>query len=66
MKEQWKGFKTGKWMNEISIENFMQLNYRPYEGDESFLEGPTERTRIVVDLSLIHIYFKQRHKLYPL
>lgn len=49
MKEQWKGFKPGKWMDEISIEEFMQLNYHPYEGDDSFLAGPTERTTVVAN-----------------
>lgn len=47
MKTQWNGFKAGKWMSEISIEEFMLLNYTPYEGDERFLEGPTERTQSV-------------------
>ena len=49
MKEQWKGFKPGAWTEEISIEEFMQLNYHPYEGDESFLAGPTKRTEIVAE-----------------
>jgi len=43
--EQWKGFKEGNWCSEIDVRNFIQLNYKPYEGDESFLEGPTENTK---------------------
>lgn len=47
MKQQWQGFKEGKWENEIAVEEFIQLNYHPYFGDESFLAGPTERTEVV-------------------
>ncbi|HHW00668.1 MAG TPA: formate C-acetyltransferase [Clostridiaceae bacterium] len=43
--EQWKGFAEGNWCSEIDVRNFIQLNYKPYEGDESFLEGPTENTK---------------------
>jgi len=45
MFEQWNGFKSGIWQNEINVRDFIQLNYTPYEGDESFLCGPTERTK---------------------
>ena len=44
MFEQWNGFKSGNWQNAIDVRDFIQLNYTPYEGDESFLCGPTERT----------------------
>ena len=44
MFEQWNEFIPGKWQDEIDVHNFIQLNYTPYEGDESFLCGPTERT----------------------
>lgn len=47
MFKQWEGFKTGWWCEDIQVDNFILLNYKPYEGDESFLAGPTERTRIV-------------------
>ena len=47
MFEQWRGFKAGKWQDEINVRDFIQLNYTPYEGDESFLEGPTDRTKAV-------------------
>ena len=47
MFEQWNGFKTGKWQDEINVRDFIQCNYTPYEGDESFLAGATERTKMV-------------------
>ncbi len=42
--EQWKGFKKGDWQSEINVRDFIQHNYTPYEGDDSFLAGPTEKT----------------------
>ena len=44
MQEAWKGFTPGNWTHEIDVRDFIQLNYTPYEGDESFLAGPTEAT----------------------
>ena len=41
---QWNGFKAGNWQNEIDVRNFIQTNYTPYEGDESFLAAATPRT----------------------
>src|SRR5215831_3973014 len=43
----WNGFKPGLWQKEINVRDFIQQNYEPYEGDESFLAGPTERTRTI-------------------
>ncbi len=37
-------FKPGKWQSEINVRDFIQKNYTPYEGDSSFLAGPTEAT----------------------
>ncbi|HLA35492.1 MAG TPA: pyruvate formate lyase family protein, partial [Rhodocyclaceae bacterium] len=45
MATQWEGFARGKWAKEINIRDFIQENYRPYTGDESFLAPPTERTQ---------------------
>ena len=42
--EEWKGFKGKDWKEEINVRNFIQNNYIPYEGDETFLAGPTDRT----------------------
>lgn len=47
MFKQWDGFKRGWWNEDLQVDNFILLNYKPYEGDESFLAGPTERTKIV-------------------
>ena len=43
-KEQWKGFEGRLWREEVNTRDFIQKNYRPYDGDESFLVGPTEAT----------------------
>src|SRR5579883_159161 len=45
MFEQWTGFRSGNWMHEIDVRGFIQKNYTPYDGDESFLVGATDRTR---------------------
>lgn len=42
--KQWQGFKGVKWKEEINTRDFIQNNYTPYNGDESFLAGPTEAT----------------------
>lgn len=47
MFKEWNGFNEGKWTKEINVRNFIQKNYTLYEGDESFLEGPTEKTEKV-------------------
>ena len=39
MRNEWRGFKGGKWLDEVNVRDFIQDNYTPYEGDESFLEG---------------------------
>ena len=38
-------FVQGKWNSEINVRDFIQRNYTAYEGDSSFLEGPTEATK---------------------
>lgn len=48
MEEAWKGFKEGTWCNEINVSDFIKSNYTPYDGDESFLNGPTEKTKRVL------------------
>ena len=40
----WQGFKTGLWQKQINVRDFIQQNYEPYEGDDSFLAGATART----------------------
>jgi formate C-acetyltransferase len=45
--EAWRGFQGTAWRTAIDIRGFIQDNYTPYEGDESFLRGPTARTMAV-------------------
>ncbi|HAK34565.1 MAG TPA: bifunctional pyruvate/2-ketobutyrate formate lyase, partial [Pantoea sp.] len=40
----WEGFAEGEWQNSVNVRDFIQRNYTPYEGDESFLAGATEAT----------------------
>ncbi|WP_432665757.1 formate C-acetyltransferase [Wukongibacter baidiensis] len=42
---EWKEFKSGNWIKEIDVRDFIQRNYTPYEGNEEFLAGVTERTQ---------------------
>jgi len=42
--QPWRSFKKGTWSKDINVRDFIQKNYTPYEGDDSFLAGPTERT----------------------
>ena len=46
--EQWKEFKEGAWCNEINVSDFIKKNYVAYDGDESFLSGPTDKTKRVL------------------
>lgn len=49
MREEWRGFKEGKWTAEINVRDFIQLNYRPYQDDEQFLASTTPKTKAVWD-----------------
>lgn len=49
MKEQWQGFKGTKWQDEADVRDFIQNNYTPYDGDESFLVGPSKATEKLWD-----------------
>lgn len=44
MKQEWQGFNNGIWEREINVRDFIQKNYTPYDGDDSFLAGPTQKT----------------------
>ena len=46
--KNWNGFKGGAWQSEINVRDFIQQNYTPYEGDESFLAEATERTKALM------------------
>jgi formate C-acetyltransferase len=58
---QWDGFNTGLWQNEINVRDFIQQNYEPYEGDESFLAPATERTKKIWD-QLNQLFVEERKK----
>jgi formate C-acetyltransferase len=49
LREEWAGFKPGHWVEDINVRDFIQKNYTPYDGDESFLAGPTEATNKLWD-----------------
>ena len=55
MRKEWESFRGGIWEKEINVRDFIQKNYTPYLGDDSFLAGPTEDTKAlweqVMDLS---------------
>lgn len=55
MKEEWQGFVSGEWESEINVRDFIQKNYKPYEGDEKFLAGATERTKKLMK-KLTHLF----------
>ena len=46
--KNWTGFNKGVWQNEINVRDFIQTNYKEYTGDESFLAGATERTKLMM------------------
>ena len=45
MRPEWKDFVGGKWENEVNVRDFIQRNYHPYDGDDSFLAAPTQNTK---------------------
>ena len=45
--KQWRNFKEGNWMKEINVSDFIQLNYKQYDEDESFLSSTTDKTNSV-------------------
>ena len=44
MRPEWTDFTGGKWDQEVNVRDFIQRNYTPYDGDDSFLAGPTQNT----------------------
>ncbi len=57
----WNGFKTGKWNKSIDVRDFIQKNYTPYEGDESFLAGPTQKTKELWN-RVLDLYKEEKEK----
>jgi formate C-acetyltransferase len=58
---QWEGFQRGLWQKEIDVRDFIQQNYRPYEGDDSFLAPATERTQHIWN-KLGDLFVEERRK----
>ena len=50
MREEWTNFAGGKWESDIDVRDFIQRNYTPYDGDQSFLEGPHEAEKLLAAL----------------
>jgi len=58
---EWENLNPGFWQSEINVRDFIQQNYEPYEGDETFLAGPTQRTVQIWD-KLNHLFVEERKK----
>lgn len=59
MKQEWINFKEGQWTKSVDVRNFIQLNYTPYNGDDSFLSGATEATKKLWD-EVSELFKKER------
>ena len=59
--EQWKDFNNGRWQDEINVRDFIFHNYTPYEGDESFLAGPTEKVKKLWN-KVLDLYKEEKDK----
>jgi len=57
--KQWDGFNKGDWTEEINVRDFIQSNYTPYEGDDSFLSPTTEKTKKLWD-KVLELYKKEK------
>lgn len=63
--EAWEGFVRGPWTDSVDVRDFVQRNYTPYEGDASFLAGPTEKTLRVWDtLSTSYLAEERKRRVY--
>ncbi|MDO5644360.1 MAG: pyruvate formate lyase family protein [Dermabacter sp.] len=63
--DPWRDFVTGDWTTEINVREFIQLNYTPYDGDASFLAGPTDKTLRVWDtLEKTYLSEERRRRVY--
>ena len=57
--DEWNSFIEGNWQNEIDVRDFIQKNYTPYEGDESFLADATEKTKKLWNI-ILDLYKKEK------
>ena len=63
--ETWKGFEPGPWTENIDVRDFIQRNYTPYDGDSSFLAGPTEKTlRVWDDLEKNYLSVERQKRIF--
>ena len=63
--EAWKGFEPGPWTENIDVRDFIQRNYTPYDGDSSFLAGPTEKTlRVWDDLEKNYLSVERQKRIF--
>ncbi len=60
--DQWNGFNKGDWENEINVRDFIQKNYTPYEGDDSFLKDSTQKTKTLWN-DVLALYQKEKDSL---
>src|SRR5688572_11430648 len=58
--DPWRGFQPGHWQTSIDVRGFIVANVTPYDGNEKFLAGPTERTKAV--WAKLQPYFKEEQK----
>ena len=56
--DEWNGFNKGRWQEEIDVRDFIQKNYTPYTGDDSFLAEATENTKLLWD-EVLELYKKE-------
>ena len=57
--KEWEDFKSGNWEEEVNVRDFIQKNYTPYEGDDSFLADATEKTQKLWK-NVLDLYKKER------
>lgn len=63
--EAWKGFTPGPWQNQIDVRGFILANYAPYQGDASFLAGPTHKTlRLWEHLEKNYLSIERKNRVY--
>lgn len=63
--EAWKGFTPGPWQNQIDVRGFILANYTPYQGDASFLAGPTHKTlRLWEHLEKNYLSIERKNRVY--
>lgn len=63
--QEWRGFATGPWTEAVNVRDFIQLNYTPFEGDASFLAGPTEKTlRVWETLEKDYLSVERKQRVY--